>query len=153
MDLKQIAKELNQYISDCCNKTEDLKLAFGYVRLSDSNSDSSALSIVYETPGGSTNQIGLMNLNGRYVIIEKDSNYEMASEAEAVGHFKATINSIPKARKEKLDELVKEWTGKSKDASYAQHKIQGLQTCHPVGGRVTSEEIGYAIKRFMMQRK
>lgn len=127
----------------------DRSIGFGNVRYRKwENSGRINIGIIYETPGGSTNQINIeyQPETGLYGLPHADSEGEFASieEPAVLAMIRAHIEQIPEKRNERLCAYVDALLEEGRPRSYIFGWLNELLYQDLKGGRVTHGELAEA---------
>jgi hypothetical protein len=142
----------------------DRSIAYGNVRYRQLGEGSGPLTvgIIYETPGGSTNQINIEydQTTGVYSLPHSDSSeleFESDDEAAVLEMVRTHVDEIPDKRKQKLHDYVdsKVEEGRPREAIF--EWLNDLLHQDLKGGRITHDELAegcqYVVARMQAATK
>lgn len=124
----------------------DRSIAYGNVRYRKmENAGRVSVGIIYETPGGSTNQINVEvdPVNGRYSIPLPDGEGDLVSddEEQVLALVREHIEQIPALRRERLEAYVNAKLGEGQGRVAVFQWLNELLYQDLKGGRVTHGEL------------
>jgi len=129
------------------------KTAYGHLReeVSEWSSDgthSTNIALVYETPGGSTDQINVAfdHNSGLFYVTGEEGDHCVSNAEEAQRLVLSRVEAIPAKRAERLRRCVEEWLeqGRSRGQMFAEAN-RPLQLGFS-GGSITHEELKAVIR-------
>ena len=131
------------------------KIAFGNLRKQvseweDEKGRSANIAILYETPGGSTNQINIafhFYPPAFYLVNEITGEEEgIASASEALERVREYIQAIPAKRRLRLQTEIDSWCKAGKTQSEIFASLNKLLYCNFRGACITTEELQEATR-------
>ncbi|MCS7253156.1 MAG: hypothetical protein RMK18_06620 [Armatimonadota bacterium] len=108
-----------------------------------------SFAIVYETPGGSTNQITVTHGEDKgFALLNGDPPEEtyFSSVDEVLKAVEEAVRQIPHRRIEKLKATVKQWVESGKSLHELLQEINRLVRSEFKGGSITHQELKMAIQ-------
>lgn len=108
-----------------------------------------SFALVYETPGGSTNQITVTYNEGKgFAVLDGDMPEEryLSSPEEVLKTIEEMIRQIPQRRSERLKATVERWVASGKSLHELLQEINKLVRSEFKGGSITHQELKMAIQ-------
>jgi hypothetical protein len=103
------------------------------------------LAVVYELPGGSTNQINVSynHASCRFSFLGLDADAEQVSEdpEQAMAMLRQAVREIPERRLQRLFEDIDRWFGEGKTSHEMFQEINSLMQTDFKGGSLTLQEL------------
>ena len=134
------------------------RIAYGNLRWQTTEWESGAerttnLAVVYELPGGSTNQINVSynHVGSRFSFLGLDADSEQVSEnpQEATRMLEEAIREIPERRLARLYEDIERWFGEGKTSHEMFQEINSLMQTDFKGGSLTHQELKAGINHVL----
>ncbi len=124
----------------------DRAIAYGNVRYQKwENTGRINIGIIYETPGGSTNQINIEfhGAEGRFAMpqCEGDGQFESTDLDAVLATVRQHVDQIPEKRMEKLRDYVDSWVEEGRTRPAIFEKLNGFLYQELKGGRITHDEL------------
>jgi hypothetical protein len=130
------------------------KVSYGNLRAektewTDAGCRVSNLAIVYEVPGGSTNQINVCfgHDDGNFSYVNPVNHDEVSTRDgnEVLAMVESLIHQIPDARQQRLREDIERWFGEGRSHHEMFNEINKLLQLDFKGGSITHQELKYGI--------
>lgn len=131
------------------------KVTYGNLRYEErewegSDGKITSFAIVYETPGGSTNQITVTHTYGKgsFTLVSGDlpDELHLHSADEVLKAVEEAIKQIPHKRIERLKATVEQWVASGKSLHELLQEINKLVRSEFKGGSITHQELKIAIQ-------
>jgi hypothetical protein len=134
----------------------DRSIAYGNVRYRKwENSGRITVGIIYETPGGSTNQINIEfePTTGQYSLphATRDGDFASLEEADVLSMVRAHAEQIPEKRRERLHAFADCWIEEGRTRAALFDWLNQLLYQDLKGGRITHGELAEAC-RYVVER-
>ena len=111
------------------------------------------LAVVYELPGGSTNQINISYNQATegfsFLGLDADSEQVSSDPQQALGMLEEAVRQIPERRLERLYEDIERWFGEGKTSHEMFKEINSLLQTDFKGGSLTHQELKAGIHHIL----
>ena len=147
--LEEFRRRLMTLLSPYRGKGSYGNLRYEEKEWEDSNCKVASFAIVYETPGGSTNQITVLYSDADgFTLIDGDppTELQLGSIEEVLKAFEDTVRQIPHRRVERLKATVERWMADGKSLHELLQEINKLVRSEFKGGSITHQELKMAIQ-------
>ncbi len=136
----------------------DRCVAFGNVRYQSWEDGGQVnIGIIYETPGGSTNQINIEFVPelGRFSLphAHEPGDFSSADVQEVLAMVHAHIDQIPEKRMERLKEYINSWHTEAVSRPDIFERLNQLMFADLRGGRITHDELYEACRYAVASEK
>jgi ribonucleotide reductase alpha subunit len=147
--LEEFRRRLMTLLSPYRGKVTYGNLRYEEKEWEEKNCKIASFAIVYETPGGSTNQITVLysDANG-FTLIDGDPPKEIQLDSidEVLRAVEDTVRQIPHRRIERLKATVERWMADGKSLHELLQEINKLVRSEFKGGSITHQELKMAIQ-------
>ncbi len=124
------------------------RIAYGNLRRQvfdghESLDDTSNVAIVYETPGGSTDQINVVyeHHTGTFHMVQEHEEFTDHNPERVLESIRRRINAIPRKRQRRLREQVDRWLNEGRSRGQMFAEVNRLLQSGLRGGSITAAEM------------